>query len=399
MSDWPRARLGDLAQWFSGGTPRTSEPSYWGGDIPWISAASLKEFFISTSDRNVTADGAASGTRLVPPRSIIFVVRGMSLMSEFRLGITMREVAFGQDCKALIANRGVDPYFLAYAIKAQTARILDLVDAAGHGTGRLQTDRIADLRIAIPADLREQKRYSSLIKAFDDKIAANDRIADSSRALALSHLRSAVEFGGAVELQIGPVATSLNRGIAPRYTDDPLQLCVLNQKCIRDGRVSFGPARRTLVDNVPSQKLLEQHDVLVNSTGVGTLGRVARWTERIPSTVDSHVTVVRFDPAKVDPVCAGLAMLSVEHEIEALGEGSTGQTELSRARLSTFELTVPTRDRAERLRPILDALEDRGHQALEESLSLAELRDTLLPKLMSCEIRVRDAGKIVEDVT
>jgi type I restriction enzyme, S subunit len=48
---------------------------------------------------------------------------------------------------------------------------------------------------------------------------------------------------------------------------------------------------------------------------------------------------------------------------------------------------------------MLDALESRGDSALEESLSLAQLRDSLLPKLMSGEIRVRDAEKVVEDVT
>jgi type I restriction enzyme S subunit len=92
-------------------------------------------------------------------------------------------------------------------------------------------------------------------------------------------------------------------------------------------------------------------------------------------------------------------MLNAELEIEALGEGSTGQTELSRAQLSGLRIPVPSRERAARLRPILDALESRSDSALEESRSLAELRDTLLPKLMSGEIRVRDAEKVVEDVT
>ena len=100
-------------------------------------------------------------------------------------------------------------------------------------------------------------------------------------------------------MKVGSVVTALNRGISPRYTEDSLQLCVVNQKCIRDGRVSLDHARRTMSDKVPGQKLLRRHDVLVNSTGVGTLGRVARWTEQIPSTVDSHVTIVRFDPARL----------------------------------------------------------------------------------------------------
>ncbi len=92
-------------------------------------------------------------------------------------------------------------------------------------------------------------------------------------------------------------------------------------------------------------------------------------------------------------------MLGAEHEIESLGQGSTGQTELSRTQLSSLKITVPSKERAAALRPMLDALENRGDSALEESLSLARLRDTLLPRLMSGEIRVRDAEKVVEDVT
>src|SRR6185437_8740983 len=125
---------------------------------------------------------------------------------------------------------------------------------------------------------------------------------------------------------------------------------------------------------------LRPDDVLVNSTGIGTLGRVARWTGKESCTVDSHVTIVRFDPAKVDPVCAGFAMLGAETEIESLGQGSTGQTELGRAQLSSLQITVPSKERAAELRPLLDVLENRGDSALEESTSLAQLRDGLLPK-------------------
>ena len=147
---WSELALGDTAKWFSGGTPRTSEPSYWGGDIPWISAASLKMPWLYESERSVTELGAQNGTRLVPKGSILFVVRGMSLTTEFRVGVAQREVAFGQDCKALIPHRGIDSATLFLAIRAQSAAILGMVDLAGHGTGRLVTERVANLRVRLP---------------------------------------------------------------------------------------------------------------------------------------------------------------------------------------------------------------------------------------------------------
>lgn len=148
---WREVALADTAMWKSGGTPKTSEPSYWNGDIPWISAASLKSPWLDDSERKVTQLGAKNGTRIVPPDTIVFVVRGMSLTSEFRVGLTQREVAFGQDCKALVPHPGIDPVVLLLALRSRTREILGLVDTAGHGTGRLGTDRIQKLRVQLPS--------------------------------------------------------------------------------------------------------------------------------------------------------------------------------------------------------------------------------------------------------
>jgi type I restriction enzyme S subunit len=142
--------MAESARWFSGGTPNTSEDAYWGGDIPWISALSLKSPWIDDSDRKVTNLGAENGTRLVPKDTVLFVVRGSSLDTEFRIGLTQREVAFGQDCKALRAENGIDPCVLFIAIKSRTSEILQVVDHTGHGAGRLSTDLLAKVALTLP---------------------------------------------------------------------------------------------------------------------------------------------------------------------------------------------------------------------------------------------------------
>ncbi|MGW7594723.1 hypothetical protein, partial [Streptomyces rubiginosohelvolus] len=102
---------------------------------------SLKSRWIDESDRKVTELGAQNGTRLVSAGAVLFVVRGMSLTSEFRVGLTQRRVAFGQDCKALIPLDWIDPLALYLAIVTRSREVLEMVDTAGHGTGRLSTDR------------------------------------------------------------------------------------------------------------------------------------------------------------------------------------------------------------------------------------------------------------------
>lgn len=142
--------LKDAGRWLSGGTPTTSNAAYWGGDLPWISAASLKGFYVDQSDRKLTAEGAEVATNIVPAGTLLMVVRGMSLKNEFRFGVAQRSVAFGQDCKAILP--AISGSVLAMALWSRRTDILDLVDEAGHGTGRLQTDRLEQLRIALPDD-------------------------------------------------------------------------------------------------------------------------------------------------------------------------------------------------------------------------------------------------------
>lgn len=176
---WRSVSLADAAQWYSGGTPRTTEPAYWNGHIPWISAISLKSPWIDDSPRKLTSLGAANGTRLVPPGAIIFVVRGSSLKEEFRIGIAQCEVAFGQDCKALVAADGIDHDLLFHAIRHHTADILELVDETSIDAGRLATDLIEKLLVRVP-DTPSDATVDAL-KSLNQSAAAKQR---ESRTLA-----------------------------------------------------------------------------------------------------------------------------------------------------------------------------------------------------------------------
>ncbi|MDA8048591.1 MAG: restriction endonuclease subunit S [Rhodospirillales bacterium] len=163
------------------------------------------------------------------------------------------------------------------------------------------------------------------------------------------------------ETQLQRVTAFLNRGAAPAYIEAGGML-VLNQKCVRDHRVDFSSARRTDSERKPvaPERHVRRWDILVNSTGVGTLGRVAQVTQ-LPeqATVDSHVTIVRPDPNKVDPRFLGFVLCASEPDVEALGEGSTGQTELSRVRLGSLSIQLPPLKEQEAIGSILANLSDK----------------------------------------
>jgi len=163
------------------------------------------------------------------------------------------------------------------------------------------------------------------------------------------------------EAVLGDLCVYLKRGVTPSYLEEE-GVAVLNQRCIRNQRVDFANQRRTDPKKraIPAEKLLREFDVLVNSTGVGTLGRVAQVlaTEE-PTTVDSHVTVVRPNPKEVEPYFFGFLLRALESTIERLGQGSTGQTELSRERISSIPVRVPSRSTQIKIAHILGTLDDK----------------------------------------
>lgn len=158
------------------------------------------------------------------------------------------------------------------------------------------------------------------------------------------------------------VTKYIARGITPSY--DEKGVCVINQRCVRDKSVRLNDARITNPDKkkINEEKFLKKFDVLVNSTGVGTLGRVAQIKNDLkkPLTADSHVTIVRPDLKIIDGLYFGYAMMNAEPHITFLGEGSTGQIELSRKRLaSEIEINVPEIFVQKRIAAILSSIDEK----------------------------------------
>ena len=187
---------------------------------------------------------------------------------------------------------------------------------------------------------------------------------------------------------IDALSSLVTRGIAPKYDDNNTQI-VLNQKCIRDHTIDVSLARRHLPKKI-NEKWISKGDLLINSTGTGTLGRVAQvWFDANNMTVDSHVTIVR-PKVPILQSYIGFWGLSHESEIEAQHTGSTGQTELPRDRVKAMELILPDGDTLSKFNELVIPMTDAVVSNQKENARLSQLRDTLLPKLMSGEIDVSE---------
>jgi type I restriction enzyme M protein len=190
-----------------------------------------------------------------------------------------------------------------------------------------------------------QLAFEAQVKILKDLFTTVPGQIDSLRSASIVRLHTS-SISTRVRL-LSEVTTLIRRGITPRYCegDEPGSVRVLNQKCVRDGRVTRGPSRWTLPPTRGlAERALDDLDILVNSTGVGTLGRTAQWRRTAAdqmTTCDSHVTIVRPDPALVDPTYLALVIRMLEPEIEEMAEGSTGQTELSPNALGSLSLELP----------------------------------------------------------
>jgi type I restriction enzyme, S subunit len=174
MSAWPIVPLGAKVKFLSGGTPRKDEPRFWEGDIPWVSSAEMVQQHVRDTQLHVSEDGAKTGSRLVPPKTVLVVVRGMSLANEFRVAISERDLTFNQDLKALIPDKCLDPMFLFYYLLSQNKAIRDSASEAAHGTKKLDMPVLEQWPIPLPPRAL-QKKVAAVLSAYDDMIENNKR--------------------------------------------------------------------------------------------------------------------------------------------------------------------------------------------------------------------------------
>lgn len=169
---WEVLSLGEAGNWLSGGTPSKKNPDYWGGEFPWISAKSIG-FLCRWSEDRITEAALESGAKIAPKGSVLLVVRGMSLASEFRFGVATRELSFNQDLKAIVPTGRVDPALTLLYLASSCPTILELVDEASHGTKRLETQLLQDLQMVVPQP-EIQKQLASTLWALIDQMLCNE---------------------------------------------------------------------------------------------------------------------------------------------------------------------------------------------------------------------------------
>ena len=448
--EWRDTTLGQVTDFLSGGTPSKEVAKYWSGLTPWVSAKDMKQFRLEDTEDHVTEDGLANGTKLVPAGTVLLLARGMTLLNDLPICVVNRPMTFNQDVKALRPKPGVRNEFLPYLLLGNKDRLLNLVDLAGHGTGRLNSDELKALDVVLPPEL-EQRAIAHILGTLDDKIELNGRMNETLEAMARALFKSwFVDF-----LPVRANMEARNRK-ARTQTGDPIRakaagrdlgllkpLADLFPDFFEDSELGeipkgweVGPileTARLLSGGTPktdrdeywsgdipwaSAKDVSQcgNSFLVETERkITARGLDESATQLIPALCSVVVArgattgrmVVLGDAMAINQTCYALATAistpfalycHLREEIANLVHAAHGSVfdTITTSTFATSKVTIPPDRVFREFERRVDPMFRRVMAGTKASRTLAALRDTLLPKLISGELRVKDAERIVE---
>lgn len=403
-AEWPRVALGDCGRWLSGGTPSKSVLEYWNGDLPWVTSKDLYVRYVDGAAHAVTELGVANGTRVVEQDAVLIVVRSMALAKGLMMGLTRRTVAFNQDVKALIPSDRVVPKYLLFTLWGHEARLRDLIDEASHGTKRLRTEALQAFEIPLPP-VPEQRAIASVLGTLDDKIESNQRLAAAADAAWLSY--GAHGLRDARTLFVRQLLVDDLLVINDGYRAKNSELAEEGIAFVRAGNLTDDGLDLSGADRVPSDlaaRVGSKRSVTWDTafTSKGTVGRMTLVDPDADTFVYSpQVCFWRsLDPDRLSPFVLHAWMRSARFtaQIDAV-KGQTDMADyvsLRDQRAMRFDLPEPSVQRD--VTRFAEPLARKAAAMRKETRTLTAIRDALLPRLVSGEIRIPLADDIEEQV-
>lgn len=288
----------------------------------------------------------------------------------------------------------VDSRFLLYAyLGPEFQEVIRQRAVHGATVDRIPLTELPNWPISIPS-LREQRAIAAVLGALDEKIAANEQTANSCDKLAEALLDQLLAEDPEVKkISLGEVAKVNPRTVKPvaggylRYIDI---------SCVSAGRIDW--PERLSWDKAPgrARRGVSPGDTIWSTVRPGRRSYALildKDPEIVVSTGFVVLTPVKVGPAFLYEIVKRDAFVQY---LENVAEGSAYPA-VRPERFASAIIPLPSAYTLQRFEDAVMPLRSRAHAADQESRTLAQLRDTLLPKLMSGELRVRDAEKAVEE--
>ena len=404
MSEWLKTSLIDIVELIGGGTPKTSKAEYWGGNINWLS---VKDFnnenrYVYSTEKTITEEGLNnSSTKLLRKDDIIISARG----TVGELAMIPFPMAFNQSCYGIRAKEGIDSTFLYYLIKHSVRKLKAMTHGSVFDT--ITRDTFANIDVAIP-DIEMQQRVAKMLANIDDKVENNQRInnnlLEQIKTICTAWLSEYKPFDGVmpsdwVETPLSDIAEFIS---GYSYKGTELTDSTIAMATIKNFDRKGGFKLDGYKEIIPSSKLKEsQHaelfDTLVAHTDLTQNAEVIGNAELVMSKSGYDDIVFSMDLVKVLPKKDGVSKFLIaailqdkKFKAHCLGYvNGTTVLHLSKKALPEYKLLLPSDfSTLKPLDEVVTALYKQVSSNISENTYLEELRESLLPKLMSGELDV-----------
>ena len=384
MEDWKEYKLSDIMNLIGGGTPKTSVPEYWDGDIPWIS---VKDFngerrFVGITEKTITQAGLDnSSTKILSKGDVIISARG----TVGELAIIPSDMAFNQSCYGLRAKEFVDPTFLYYLLKQSVAVLKHNTHGSVFDT--ITKETFEGINIYLPP-LPTQQKIAQILSSLDDKIELNNKInanlEQQAQALFKSWFVDFEPFGG--EMPAGWKEADIY-SIANIIYGSPFASKLFNSE--KNGKPII--RIRDLKDQHSDVYTLEERDdgylIQPKDIVVGMDGefRPYIWGSE-PGWLNQRVCV--FENKR--PKGKTFLYFCIKPLLDVVEKTQVATTviHIGKKDFDKFRIILPTVEILDKFDEITDPIIEQIVTNRLENKKLSNLRDTLLPKLMNGEIEV-----------
>ena len=389
-SEWKECTLAELGEIVGGATPSTKDESNYGGDIAWITPkdlSALKGRFISHGERNITEKGLNScSTQMMPANAVLFSSRAPIGY----VAIAQNPVCTNQGFKSIVANADNDPMFLYYLLKYNK----DAIEAMGSGTTfkEVSGSTMRGIRVRVPVSKAEQQRIASVLATLDSKIENNDKINDNLEQQAQAFFQELFLDNADLEWKIGTISDlgavvggSTPSKAKPEYYAEtgiawitPKDLSINKSKFVSHGENDI----TELGLKNSSATIMPEGTVLFSSRA--PIGYIAIAAGEVTTNQGFKSIVPKPE------IGTAFVYYFLKHNlpiIEGMASGSTFK-EVSGSTMKGVPAVIPDTDTITRFNDFCAPIFAQQRILEEQNQSLAALRDSLLPKLMSGEIDV-----------
>ena len=379
MAQWNRVPLIDYIELIGGGTPKTTVPEYWNGNIPWLS---VKDFnndkrYVYSTEKHISQSGFEnSPTKMLHKDDIIISARG----TVGEIAMIPFDMAFNQSCYGIRASRGIDQPFLYYLLKNCISQLKRMTHGSVFDT--ITRDTFANIEVDIP-DAETQKRISSVLADIDNKIEVNDAINDNLLAQAQTLYKQFFPYGVQDDLpdgwRIGTVGEIIEIHDSKRIPLSGADRTKMEKKIYP----YYGAASlMDFVDNYifdGKYLLLGEDGTVVDDAGYPILQYV--WGQ---FWVNNHAHILT---GRLGYDVESLYMLFKQTPVKSIVTGAV-QPKISQANLRSVQVVIPPEHNLREYNDLVEPLFSLFRANEEECKTFTALRDMLLPKLMSGEIDV-----------